>query len=722
LVSVLGIDRGSPETLYGISSGLLVKSNDSGRSWFAAARGLLPGAIAIGIDPRTPETLYAVTNGGVFRSLDAGHSWVVVHPVGTGYCATGSARATVVFDPVTPTTVYVGICGGGLFRSTDSGASWVDAGHGFGNSDLSVTSVALDPTTPLTLYVATVFDIYKSNDAGGTWTRVSTAGYTQAVVVDPRNPSTVYATAWPGVVIKSINGGATWATMNNNFPNHDISSLVMDPWEPSTLYLGTRDAGVFKSTVSGEAWVQVTQGLTDLAVATLVIAPAAPRSLYASTSVGSFQSKDAGASWTLLPGPAGVGVLSFATSAATVFVGTFGDGVYRSNDHGGTWTQANTGLTRASPEIGITAEALVIDPATPTTVYAATHAGVFKSTDSGANWVGANRGLEGSGFPFSLAIDPQNPATLYVGNLDGVARSTDGGDHWSFVYVPPQIPPFYGASALVIDPSTPGGLYAIMNGQVLKSANSGATWAAAHTGLPVGSASSLAINPLANATLYAATGDGVFKSTDSGGTWAPVNTGLTDVAVFALVLDPTSPDTLYAGTWQGGVFRSTDGGATWGAFNKGLTSQSVSALAIDPNARTVYAGLRDDGVWAFRGSTGGFHTVAPCRVVDTRLADGPALAAGATRDFTMVGRCGIPPEAGSVSVNVTVTDATSPGHLRICPGHVALLFNSSLNFASGQTRANSAVSLLGAAGDIAVFSGQGNGSVQVIVDVNGYFE
>jgi hypothetical protein len=215
----------------------------------------------------------------------------------------------------------------------------------------------------------------------------------------------------------------------------------------------------------------------------------------------------------------------------------------------------------------------------------------------------------------------------------------------------------------------------------------------------------------------------VFKSTDSGGTWAPFNAGLTDLSIVDLVVNSTSPDNLYAASWRSGVFRSTDAGATWAAFNKGLTSGWVSALAHDPTGTgTLYAGLRNDSVWQFRGSTGAFHTVTPCRVVDTRVADGPALAAGASRAYKLVGKCGIPPDAGSVSMNVTITEATSPGHLRIHPGNMALLPNSSLNFASGQTRANNPVSLLGAAGDIVIFSGQGSGSVQVIVDVNGYFQ
>jgi len=121
-----------------------------------------------------------------------------------------------------------------------------------------------------------------------------------------------------------------------------------------------------------------------------------------------------------------------------------------------------------------------------------------------------------------------------------------------------------------------------------------------------------------------------------------------------------------------------------------------------------------------------FYTVAPCRIVDTRGAagarGGPALAAGAVRTFPIAGGCGIPASAWAVSVNVTVTEPTAAGHLRIYPGGTPLPPSSSLNFAAGATRANDAVAALGSAGDLTVYAGQESGTVHLILDVNGYFE
>jgi uncharacterized repeat protein (TIGR01451 family) len=121
-----------------------------------------------------------------------------------------------------------------------------------------------------------------------------------------------------------------------------------------------------------------------------------------------------------------------------------------------------------------------------------------------------------------------------------------------------------------------------------------------------------------------------------------------------------------------------------------------------------------------------FHTVTPCRVADTRSAvaptGGPALSAGTTRAFRLVGACGIPATAWSVSVNATVTGPIAPGNLRLFPEGTPVPSSSSLNFGAGQTRANSAVVLLGPAGDLSVFDGQATGTTHFLLDVNGYFE
>ena len=121
-----------------------------------------------------------------------------------------------------------------------------------------------------------------------------------------------------------------------------------------------------------------------------------------------------------------------------------------------------------------------------------------------------------------------------------------------------------------------------------------------------------------------------------------------------------------------------------------------------------------------------YFTVAPCRVVDTRGGapnGGPVLQGQQTRVFVVAGTCSIPLTAKAVSVNLTVTQSTAAGNVRLFPAGQTVPTVSSINYSAGQTRANNAVISLDASGAMAVFVGQPAGTTaHLIVDVNGYFE
>jgi hypothetical protein len=121
-----------------------------------------------------------------------------------------------------------------------------------------------------------------------------------------------------------------------------------------------------------------------------------------------------------------------------------------------------------------------------------------------------------------------------------------------------------------------------------------------------------------------------------------------------------------------------------------------------------------------------FHTLNPCRVIDTRDAiaplGGPALTTGSDRVFRIAGTCEIPLTAKAVSVNMTVTGSSAPGHLRLHPGETSVPPASSINYSEGQTRANNAIVRLNEMGELAAFVGGAPGTVHFILDVGGYFE
>lgn len=347
--------------------------------------------------------------------------------------------------------------------------------------------------------------------------------------------------------------------------------------------------------------------------------------------------------WTSL-GLEGVYVSALAidpSKPSTLYVGTptcnpfcTGGGVLKSSDGGGTWNA--TGLGDVDATSGST---LVIDPVTPTTLYAGTYGGdVFKTTDGGDTWNVTSLSTS-DGHPdavlSALAIDPTTPTTLYAGVYDvGVFKSTDAGGTWSATALTfpaggdPDGVFAYSVYALAIDPAT---LYACVGyGRgILKSTDGGTTWSA--SGLP---SCVLAFDPATPATLYAG-GGGVFKSTDGGTTWSA--SGLPNAVVSALAIDPSAPATLYAGGalpygGNGVVFKSTDGAMSWQAINAGLPPNSnanVIALAIDPTTpTTLYAGTFYDGVFAIQQAPAATPTPTPTATPAATLT--PATGAGAS--------------------------------------------------------------------------------------------
>jgi hypothetical protein len=195
----------------------------------------------------------------------------------------------------------------------------------------------------------------------------------------------------------------------------------------------------------------------------------------------------------------------------------------------------------------------------------------------------------------------------------------------------------------------------------------------------------------------------------------------------------TSADTATAGS----DYDDASGTLT---FAPGVSTQSVSV--------TIHAGELKEAVEAFRvdlsdphcaaiaygaatgrihdAGPGSFFTLDPCRVLDTRgpAGDygGPALAAGQSRTFTVAGRCGIPPSATAVAVNLTATQPSARGSFSLGRADQAVPLLPTLSYGAGGTRANNAVVRLSPDGALAIGCSQASGATHVILDVAGYFE
>jgi hypothetical protein len=152
--------------------------------------------------------------------------------------------------------------------------------------------------------------------------------------------------------------------------------------------------------------------------------------------------------------------------------------------------------------------------------------------------------------------------------------------------------------------------------------------------------------------------------------------------------------------------------AAWSAYR-----YDARRLAVAPNA----------GSCAPRtAASTSFHSLAPCRAVDTRVGSGPlggpALAPMAPRSFNVAGVCGIPSGAVSISANVTVTNNAGSGELVLFPSDVPQPGTSAVSFRAFRARANNALVYLAATAP--TFSVYNNciAPVDFVLDVNGYFQ
>lgn len=230
----------------------------------------------------------------IMKSSDGGANWAssenglpadVVDPIHSAVSDKVSYVTSLVIDPVNPLTLYAGTTAtarnatgasaspsvaSGVFKSIDGGANWVHKSAGLprypGSTDtaLDVLSVAIDPDDPQTLWATTINSgplasagqIYKSTDGADTWTLSNagvTAPNTQALLVDPSNPSTVYAASGglditdPGGVYKSVDGGVSWHSISLGLPANAAFVLALDPADSRVLHAGT-SGGVYTIT------------------------------------------------------------------------------------------------------------------------------------------------------------------------------------------------------------------------------------------------------------------------------------------------------------------------------------------------------------------------------------------------------------------------------------------------------------------------------------------
>jgi photosystem II stability/assembly factor-like uncharacterized protein len=334
--------------------------------------------------PSQPNVFYiGVCNGGVWKTTDYGRTWLPIFDEQP----TGSIGAVAV-APSDPNIIYVGSgeglqrpdlsVGDGIYKSTDAGRTWTHLGLRDGQQ---IPQIAIDPRNPNRLFVAvlghpygpnTERGIYRSTDGGRSFEKVlgkdeNTGG--SDVAIDPSNPNTVFATLW---------------------------EARQGPWENGS-WSGT-EGGIFKSTDGGTTWHPLTKGLENGVVqANLAIAPSNTRRLYASIATG------------------GGGI-----------------GIYRSDDAGESWTRITNDARPAGRIGGGDLSVPAVDPKNPDIVYVASTV-TWKSIDGGKTWTGL-RGAPGGDDYQRIWINPNNPAVILIVSDQGAIITVNGGETWSSWY------------------------------------------------------------------------------------------------------------------------------------------------------------------------------------------------------------------------------------------------------------------------------------------------
>jgi photosystem II stability/assembly factor-like uncharacterized protein/outer membrane murein-binding lipoprotein Lpp len=602
------------------------RSTDGGESWTHLGLDDSQQIGAVRVHPTNPDIAYVAAIGhafgpnhmrGVYRTTDGGRSWTQ-----SLFVDDSTGAIDLALDPANPRILYAAMwrmrrtpwgmsSGGGqsgLWKSTDGGDTWTDisAAHGLPRTALGRIGVAVSPANPRRVY-ATVEapdsagvprgGIFRSDDAGATWTRTSgdqrwqvRAWYYSTITADPQDQNTVYVNnlgTW-----RSIDAGKSWTRIS--VPHGDTHLLWIDPKDPKRM-IHANDGGATVSYDAGTTWS--TEGNQPTAQFYHVITDNQfPYRIYGAqqdnSTVSIASRSDNGRitaqDWFPAAGGESAYIAVDPTDPNVTYGGGYMGEIWRLDRN--TMRERNVAVwvdnydgwaAKDVPYRFAWTFPLFFSPHDSTTLYTAAQY-LFRSTNGGSSWTkispdlsradprtlgrsggpihGDMTGTEWYAMAFAVAESPVTKGVIWAGSDDGLVHLTrDGGATWEDV-TPKGLGPFTKMNIVEPGHFDAGTAYIAANRYqqddfapyLLKTHDYGRTWTRVDAGIPNGAyARVLREDPVRRGLLFAGTETGVYVSFDDGARWQPLQLDLPRVSVRDLAIK------------DGDLIAATHGRAFW---------------------------------------------------------------------------------------------------------------------------------------------------------------
>ncbi len=382
--------------------------------------------------------------------------------------------------------------------------------------------------------------------------------------------------------------GLEWRNIGPAFMSGRIADIDWDPTDSSVWYVAVGSGGVWKTINAGVTWTPIFDDESVYSIGNVTVDPSNPNTVWVGTG------EDVGGRHV-----------------------AYGDGIYRSDDGGQSWTNKGLGESEHISTI-------LVHPEDSDTVWVAAQGplwspggdrGFYMTTDGGETWEKTLGGGEWTGVT-DIVMDPRNPDVLYAatwqrhrtvaaymggGPESGVHKSTDGGRTWT--QLSKGLPSDnLGKIGLAISPMKPDVVYAAIElnrreGGVWRSADAGGSWEKGADAVGGGTGphyyQELVASPHSFDRLYIV-GPVVQKSEDGGKTFEDMPQQAKHSDTHAILFDPADPDYIMMGT-DGGVYESFDLGLTW-RFIDNLPLTQYYKLAVDDAEPfyNIYGGTQDN--------------------------------------------------------------------------------------------------------------------------------